>query len=205
MFQESVVLFMGESAIICLKNKSLVQTIKKSLAQMGIIQVIESDDPEKMIRQVHSSPGALIILDPSEYGTNGIRVAKVLAREKTGPIVFIISNMRLMKPVEEIIEKESYAATYITTPINYDVLRVAVRTTMISYRKIHELEKKLVDINELLAEKKKINRAKELLAKNKNLQEAEAHKLIQKISMNTGKSMKMVAEKIIREFSYSNM
>ncbi len=195
---------MGESAIICLKNKSLLQSVKMSLAQMGIVQVIENDDPEKVVRQTHNIINALIIIDPTEYGTNGIRVAKVLAREKTGPIVFIVSNKRLLKPVEDIIEKESIAATYITTPISYEVLRVAVRTTAISYRKIIELEKKLVDVNEMLAEKKKINRAKELLVKNKNLEEPEAHKLIQKISMNTGKSMKVVAEKIIREFSYSN-
>ena len=199
------VLFMGDSAILSLKNKTLLHTIKMSLTQMGFVQIIENDDPEKLLRQIHNVKNTLIIFDPSEYGTNGIRVAKVLAREKMGPVVFILSNMRLLKPIEEIIEKESQAATYITTPINFDVLRVAVRTTLISHRKITELENRLIDINEMLAEKKKINKAKELLIKNRNLDEAQAHKMIQKISMNTGKSMRVVAEKIIREFSYPNI
>ena len=192
---------MGESAIICLNNKVLFQNIKAGLMQMGYTQIIEIDDLENLLRQTHSLQNSLVIFDPSEYGTNGVKVSKVLARAKTGPLVFIISNKRLVKPIEEITESEAWGVTYITTPVSYDLLRIAVKTISSSFRKVNELEKRLFDVNEILAEKKKINRAKELIVKNKGITESEAHRLIQKISMNTGKSMKTVSEKIIRQFS----
>lgn len=119
-----------------------------------------------------------------------------------GPLVFIISNKRLVKPIEEIIEKDGWGASYLTTPLSFEVLRVAVKLITQSYKKIVELENKLLEVNEVLAEKKKINIAKELLIKNRQLSEPEAHKLIQKISMKTGKSVKVVSEKIIKELSF---
>lgn len=195
-------LFMGESAIICMKKNLLFQNIKAGLKQMGFNQIIETDDLENLLRQTHSLKNSLVVFDPSEYGTNGIRVSKVLARERMGPLVFIISNKRLVKPIEEIIEKDGWGASYLTTPLSFEVLRVAVKLITQSYKKIVELENKLLEVNEVLAEKKKINIAKELLIKNRQLSEPEAHKLIQKISMKTGKSVKVVSEKIIKELSF---
>lgn len=195
-------LFMGESAIICMKKNLLFQNIKAGLKQMGFNQIIETDDLENLLRQTHSLKNSLVVFDPSEYGTNGIRVSKVLARERMGPLVFIISNKRLVKPIEEIIEKDGWGASYLTTPLSFEVLRAAVKLITQSYKKIVELENKLLEVNEVLAEKKKINIAKELLIKNRQLSEPEAHKLIQKISMKTGKSVKVVSEKIIKELSF---
>lgn len=201
-YSGSVVLFMGESAIICMKKNLLFQNIKAGLKQMGFNQIIETDDLENLLRQTHSLKNSLVVFDPSEYGTNGIRVSKVLARERMGPLVFIISNKRLVKPIEEIIEKDGWGASYLTTPLSFEVLRAAVKLITQSYKKIVELENKLLEVNEVLAEKKKINIAKELLIKNRQLSEPEAHKLIQKISMKTGKSVKVVSEKIIKELSF---
>ncbi len=201
-YSGSVVLFMGESAIICMKKNLLFQNIKAGLKQMGFTQIIETDDLENLLRLTHSLKNSLVVFDPSEYGTNGVRVSKVLARERMGPLVFIISNKRLVKPIEEITDKDGWGATYLTTPLSFEVLRIVVRMMTQSYKKIIELENKLLEVNEVLAEKKKINIAKDLLIKNKKIAEPEAHKLIQKISMKTGKSMKVVAEKIIKEFSF---
>jgi response regulator NasT len=192
---------MGESAIICMKKNLLFQNVKAGLKQMGFTQIIETDDLENLLRLTHSLKNSLVIFDPSEYGTNGVRVSKVLAREKMGPLIFIISNKRLVKPIEEITERDSWGATYITTPLNFETLRVVVRMMIQSYKKILELEKKLLEVNEVLAEKKKINIAKELLIKQRQISEPEAHKLIQRISMKTGKSLKVVSEKIIKELS----
>lgn len=200
-YSGSVVLFMGESAIICMKKNLLFQNVKAGLKQMGFTQIIETDDLENLLRLTHSLKNSLVIFDPSEYGTNGVRVSKVLAREKMGPLIFIISNKRLVKPIEEITERDSWGATYITTPLNFETLRVVVRMMIQSYKKILELEKKLLEVNEVLAEKKKINIAKELLIKQRQISEPEAHKLIQRISMKTGKSLKVVSEKIIKELS----
>ena len=87
------------------------------------------------MRLTHSLKNSLVIFDPSEYGTNGVRVSKVLTREKMGPLIFIISNKRLVKPVEEITERDSWGATYITTPLNFETLRVVVRMMIQSYKK----------------------------------------------------------------------
>lgn len=193
---------MGESAIICMKNIILLQNVKAGLMQIGFSQVIETDNLENLLRQRHTLKKALVIFDPSEYGTNGIRVSKALVRENMGPLIFIISNKRLVKPIEEITETDGWVATYITTPFNFEVFRVTVRIVLMSYRKITDLERKIQDVNEKLLENKKVNKAKELLIKNKQLKESDAHRLIQKISMNSGKSMRVVAEKIIREFSF---
>jgi len=187
--------------IIGIQNQGLSQKIKSYLNRLGSNQIQEAKDPDSLLRLARKTLPEYIIFDPGSYGPNGIKASRVLTREKLAPIIFIVSENFYRQSIEDIINKEAYALTYLILPFSEEQLRIAITTTLAAYKKIIELEKKVIKLNKTLTENKRIKEAKELLIKKKGWTEPEAHRYIQKQSMDTGKPMRIIVEKIINELS----
>lgn len=85
--------------------------------------------------------------------------------------------------------------TYITTPLKInELLRALEKTLYINRKKYKRVNKPAVRSEE---EKRIIDEAKYLLMSNRGMSEAEAHKYIQKISMDSGNSMVETAEMVL--------
>lgn len=193
---------MGTSIITSFNNPELRKLIKGYLVKMGEMNINEAENPENLLRLVTKQKPKLVIYDPNSFGAKGLQVGKTIAREKVSPILFIVSNPIHRPMVEEIIHKSPYATTYLLTPITQELFRIAVSTTLISFKKITELENKIITLNEKIQEKKKIAQAKELLIRANNWTEPQAHRFLQKRSMDTAQPLKVVAMKILQEFGY---
>ena len=88
--------------------------------------------------------------------------------------------------------------TTVSFPLKiYDLIN-AVNDIIIKQRKEIKATSKPKERNE--KQKLLINKAKELLMKNQNMTEEQAHRYIQKISMDSGNSMVETAEMVIRLF-----
>ncbi|NLT95668.1 MAG: ANTAR domain-containing protein [Clostridia bacterium] len=185
--------------LVAIKEQQLNQKVKSYLSTLGLGQIYEAKDTDNLIRLARKILPEYIIFDPGSFGPNGLKASRILAREKIAPIIFIVSEVFYRSSVEDIINSDAYALTYLTVPFNAEQLRIAITTTIASYKKIIELEKKVIKLNEKITEQKKIKEAKELLMKKKGLTEPEAHRYLQKQSMDSGEPIRKIAQKIIDE------
>ena len=73
----------------------------------------------------------------------------------------------------------------------------AIEVALARFREFKAIEKELTDTRSILETRKIVERAKGVLMDTQGLKEAEAFRKIQKLSMNTRKSMREVAEAIL--------
>ncbi|MFZ5945936.1 MAG: ANTAR domain-containing response regulator [Bacillota bacterium] len=193
---------MGTSIVLGVQGKDLAKQIKSCLNHMGLTTVQEAKDADSLLRLARMQSPQLIIFEPGSFGPNGIQISKFITREKIAPVIFLVSQVIYRQTIEDIISKEAYASTYLTIPFTEEQFRIALTTTIASYKKICELEQRIIKLNETLAEKKKLTQAKELLMARKGMSEPEAHRFLQRKSMETGIPIKTIAQKVINHYSF---
>ena len=125
---------------------------------------------------------------------DGITAAETLTREKLAPVVLLTAYSD-----EELIERARNAGVvhYVTKPWRQSDLKPAIEIALSRFREFREIETKVKDLEEHLATRKVVERAKGVLMDKYKLTEQEAFRRIQKLSMNNRKSMKEVAEAIL--------
>ena len=100
----------------------------------------------------------------------------------------------------EIVEKakDSGVLGYLVKPIKEESLFPAMEIALSRFREFTDLEKELEDIKVSLETRKVLDRAKGILMEAYQLSEAEAYRKIQQYSMAKRRSIKAIAEAIIR-------
>ncbi len=100
---------------------------------------------------------------------------------------------------QELIEraKEAGVVGYIIKPFRESDLAPAIEVAIARFAEFRALEKEVGDLKLALETRKLVDRAKGILMDTQGLTEAQAFRKIQKMSMNTRKPMKEVAEAII--------
>jgi len=97
----------------------------------------------------------------------------------------------------------SRTISFCMKPLNRDILLQAVELTIMSYRRIFSLNKKLMEVTENFETRKAVERAKRILMERKGLSEKEAYESMRKKSMNSRMPLKTIAESII--YTYESM
>ena len=92
---------------------------------------------------------------------------------------------------------EDYDITLFVKPVNRIALISTIDVVEQNRRRVLSLSKELKELKRGMEERKIIERAKGILMKAKSISEAEAYRRIQKMSMDSRVSMKVVSQKII--------
>lgn len=104
-------------------------------------------------------------------------------------------SMMLLASPNKLVECYEEDILKVSMPLKINELMRAMESVMYIYRKKRKKENRpKIRTDE---EKKVINEAKELLMSNNNMSEEQAHRYIQKISMDSGKQVVETAEMII--------
>jgi AmiR/NasT family two-component response regulator len=93
--------------------------------------------------------------------------------------------------------KEAGVVGYMVKPFRESDLTPAIEVALARFSEFEALHKEVDDLQLALETRKLVDRAKGILMDTQGLSEAEAFRKIQKMSMNTRKPMKEVAEAII--------
>lgn len=137
----------------------------------------------------------LVILDIQMPGEiDGLSAAEILASEKVAPVVIMTAYND-----EEFIDRARGAGVmaYLVKPYTENQLNPAIEVAIARYNEFQELEKELGSTREALVTRKIVERAKGVLMDTAGLKESEAFHRIQRLSMNSRKSMREVAEAIL--------
>jgi len=125
---------------------------------------------------------------------DGIEAARVLTQERIAPVVLLTAYSQ-----KDLIEraKEAGVVGYLVKPFRETDLAPAIELALARFAEFRALQDEVGNLTEALETRKKVEKAKGILMEKQGMTEAEAFRKIQKMSMNTRKPMKEVAEAII--------
>jgi len=168
--------------------------VREMLTQLGYLVVGEAGDGQSAVNLARELKPDAVIMDIKMPDLDGIEAARILTQERIAPVLLLTaySDTELITRA-----REAGVAGYLVKPFRESDLAPAIEIAMARFVEFRQLEKEVGDLQETLETRKLVDRAKGILMDSQGLSEAEAFRRIQKMSMNTRKAMKEVAEAII--------
>jgi response regulator NasT len=168
--------------------------LKQELERQGYLVVGQVGDGQSAVNLARELRPDLVIMDIRMPELDGIAAAEILTREKLAPVILVTAYSE-----DELIERARNAGVvhYVTKPWRQSDLKAAIEIALSRFQEFRTIESRVKDLEEALATRKVVERAKGVLMQKHDLSEQEAFRRIQKLSMNNRKSMKEVAEAIL--------
>lgn len=186
---------MSRTRIVIADDESIIRMdLKEMLTSLGYLVVGEAGDGRSAVSQARELDPDLVIMDIKMPEMDGIEAAKVLTEERIAPVLLLTAFGQ-----RDLIEraKEAGVVGYLVKPFRENDLTPAIEVALERFKEFRELEDQVEDLEEALETRKLVDRAKGILMDRDGLSEKEAFRKIQKMSMNTRKPMKEIAEAII--------
>lgn len=176
----------------------------ESLIRMDIVEILrendydvvaEAADGEEAVALAEQHKPDLMVMDVKMPKMDGISAAEAIAKFNI-PVVLLTAFSQT-----ELVDRASQAGAmaYIVKPFTPNDLLPAIRIAVSRHEQIVALETEIADLNERFETRKLVERAKGLLLE-RGLNEPEAFRWIQKVSMDRRLTMKQVAQSVIEQF-----
>lgn len=187
---------MTQHRIVVAEDESIVRLdLKEMLENQGYLVVGEATDGKSAVNLARELKPDLLLMDIKMPGElDGIAAAKILAEERVAPVLLLTAFSD-----REFVDRarESGVMGYIVKPFGEAELVPAIEVALARFQEFRSLEQELGDTRDALETRKLVERAKGVLMDAQGLKETEAFRKIQKLSMNSRKSMREVAEAIL--------
>lgn len=186
---------MERTRIIIVDDESIIRIdLREMLSNMGYLVIGEVGDGRSAVNLARELRPDLVIMDIKMPGMDGIDAAKILTEEKIAPVLLLTAYSQ-----KELVSRARQAGVvgYLVKPFRESDLSPAIEVALARFAEFRALESEVGDLQEALETRKFVERAKGILMDTQGLTEADAFRKIQKMSMNTRKPMKEVAEAII--------
>ena len=186
---------MERTRVIIADDESVIRAdLREMLTNLGYLVVGEVGDGQSAVNVARELKPDVVIMDIKMPDLDGIEAAKVLTQEKVAPVLLLTAYSQ-----RDLIDraKEAGVVGYLVKPFREQEIVPAIEIALERFKEFRELEKEVGSLRETLETRKIVDRAKGLLMDQQGLTEAEAFRKIQKMSMNTRKPMKEIAEAIV--------
>jgi response regulator NasT len=186
---------LDRTRIIIADDESLIRMdLREMLLNLGYLVVGEVGDGRSAVNLARELKPDVVIMDIKMPDMDGIDAAKILTEEHIAPVILLTAYSQ-----KDLVEraKEAGVVGYMVKPFRESDLVPAIEVALARFKEFESLHKEVDDLQLALETRKLVDRAKGILMDSQGLSEAEAFRKIQKMSMNTRKPMKEVAEAII--------
>lgn len=186
---------MDRKRVIIADDESLIRMdLREMLANLGYLVVGEVADGRSAVNQARELRPDVVIMDIKMPDMDGIEAAQILTEERIAPVVLLsaYSQRELMDRA-----REAGVVAYLVKPYREEELTPAIEIALARFAEFAALQRQVSDLQLALETRKLVDRAKGILMDKQGLNEADAFRKIQKMSMDNRKSMKDVAEAII--------
>jgi AmiR/NasT family two-component response regulator len=183
--------------VIIADDESIIRMdLREMLTNLGYLVVGEVGDGQSAVNLARELGPDVVIMDIKFEGDDfdGIDAARLLTEEKIAPVVLLTAYSQRELVVRA---REAGVVGYLVKPFREADLVPAIEVALARFNEFRAMEKQVGDLEDALETRKFVDRAKGILMDSHGLTEAEAFRRIQKMSMNTRKPMKDVAEAII--------
>lgn len=186
---------MERTRLIIADDESVIRTdLREMLTTLGYLVVGDVGDGQSAVNLARELKPDVVIMDIKMPNLDGIEAAQLLTQEKIAPVLLLTAYSQ-----RDLVDraKEAGVVGYLVKPFREQEIVPAIDIALARFQEFRELEKEVGDLKETLETRKVVDRAKGVLMDSQHLTEAEAFRKIQKMSMNTRKPMKEIAEAII--------
>lgn len=186
---------MERTRVIIADDESVIRAdLREMLTSLGYLVVAEAADGVSAINAARELKPDVVIMDIKMPNMDGIEAARVLTQERIAPVLLLTAYSQ-----RDLVDraKEAGVVGYLVKPFREQEIGPAIDIALARFQEFRELEKQVGDLKETLETRKLVDRAKGILMDTQHLTEAEAFRKIQKMSMNTRKPMREIAEAII--------
>ncbi|UCC63471.1 MAG: response regulator [Anaerolineae bacterium] len=186
---------MERTRIIIADDESIIRMdLREMLSNLGYLVIGEVGDGRSAVNLARELRPDLVIMDIKMPDMDGIDAAKILTEEEIAPVLLLTAYSQ-----QDLVSRarEAGVVGYLVKPFRESDLSPAIDVALARFSEFRALEKEVGDLQKTLETRKFVDRAKGILMDTQGLTEAEAFRKIQKMSMNTRKPMKEVAEAII--------
>ncbi len=183
--------------IIIADDESLIRRdLREMLTDQGYLIIGEASDGRTAVEMARKLKPDLVIMDIRFEGDDfdGIDAAQILTSEEIAPVLLLSAYSQ-----RDLVEraKESGVVGYLVKPFSEADLVPAIETALERFREFRVIKKEAKDLRRTLETRKAVDRAKGLLMDKEGMSEREAFRRIQKLSMDSRKPMRVVAEAIV--------
>ena len=186
---------MDRTRVIIADDESIIRMdLREMLTNLGYLVVGEVGDGRSAVNLARELRPDVVIMDIKMPDMDGIDAAKILTEERIAPVILLTAYSQ-----KDLVEraKEAGVVGYMVKPFREADLTPAIEVALARFKEFQAMHKEVDDLQLALETRKLVDRAKGILMDTQGLTEAEAFRKIQKMSMNTRKPMKEVAEAII--------
>src|SRR5919199_2370646 len=164
------------------------------LENLGYTVVGQAGDGVAAVDLARTLKPDLVVMDIKMPELDGIAAAETLAEERTVPVLLLTAYSD-----REFVDRAVDAGVmgYLVKPFAEAQLKPAIEVALERWREVRQMQQDLAETKDTLETRKLVERAKGVLMDSQNLKEAEAFRRIQRLSMNSRKSMREVAEAIL--------
>jgi AmiR/NasT family two-component response regulator len=183
--------------VIIADDESIIRMdLREMLMNLGYLVVGEVGDGRSAVNLARELKPDVVIMDIKFEGDefDGIDAARALTEERIAPVLLLTAYSQRDLVVRA---REAGVVGYLVKPFREADLVPAIEVALARFEEFQAMEKEVGDLKETLETRKFVDRAKGILMDTQGLTEADAFRKIQKMSMNTRKPMRDVAEAII--------
>jgi two-component system, response regulator PdtaR len=181
--------------VVIAEDEAIIRLdLRETLEEEGYDVVGECGRGDQAVELVRSLKPDLAILDVKMPGIDGIEAARLINAEKIcGILVLTAFSQR------EFVERarDAGALAYLVKPYQKSDLIPAMELAIGRFREMQALASDVASLEDQLATRKLVDRAKGMLMDDHGMKEAEAFAFIQKKAMSERTRMKDVADRII--------
>ena len=168
--------------------------LREMLVNLGYAVVGEAGDGVQAVNLARTLKPDLVLMDIKMPGLDGISAAQTLSQERVAAVLLLTAYSD-----KEFVDRAVDAGVmgYLVKPFAQEQLKPAIEIALERWREVRQIQHDLANTQDQLETRKLVERAKGVLMDSQNLKEAEAFRRIQRLSMNSRKSMREVAEAIL--------
>jgi AmiR/NasT family two-component response regulator len=188
--------------VVIAEDEAIVRLdLREILEEHGFDVVGETGRGDEAVELVREHRPDLVILDIKMPGLDGLSAAREINTERASAVL-ILTAFSQRNLIEQ--ARDAGALAYLVKPFQQDELLPAIEVALARFTEMQALEAEnaaLTDdkrsLEEQLATRRWVDRAKGKLMDDEGMREAEAFQFIQQSAMNSRATMREVAEKIV--------
>jgi len=181
--------------LICEDEGLTSLRLRKELSSLGYKIVGEAKDGRESISLAKKVRPDVILMDIRLPKLNGIEATKRIMEDNPTAIIMLTaySNDNF---IEEAIA--AGASAYLVKPVDSEQLLPTIELAASRFAEFQQVKGEVENLREALEVRKLVEKAKGILIERSNLSEGEAFRKMQRMSQDSRKPMKEIAQEIIR-------
>ena len=182
--------------MIVSESDSFYQMIKSIMPPEDFSPVFHATSGSDARRKLLELPVDILIVDSPLPDEHGVMFADSFSETNMGILLLVQNDM--YEQASSQVEEEGIVT--LPKPVSPEMFYTACRMVSAMTFKIQKMENEKKTLQDKMQDIRIVNKAKWLLIENEKMSEADAHKHIEKLSMDRRRSRREIAEEIIEEY-----